>query len=132
MAWIRWRGQTAHLMITEWVQGKSRQRYLASLGGAYAVSGSVRATIEARYPDVAIDWAGIDQALAAGPPGNAPLSPLAWDWSQVEHQLREWAATGPAVFPNERGTLLAAAAVLQAWRAREESLSQREPETTSP
>ncbi|PSR32103.1 MAG: hypothetical protein C7B46_15895 [Sulfobacillus benefaciens] len=85
-------GPTAHLMITEWVQGQSRQRYLASLGGAYAVSESVRATIETRYPAVTIDWAVIDQTLAAGPSGTPLLSPLAWDWSPVEHQLREWAA----------------------------------------
>ena len=105
-------------MTTEWVDGKSRQRYLASLGGVYAVSGSLRAAIAAQYPDVVIDWAAIDCALAVGPPGSQPLPATAWDWAYVEHLLREWAATGPEVFPNERATVQAAAAVLQAWRVR--------------
>ncbi len=123
MAWIRWRGQTAHLMTTEWVTGKSRQRYLTSLGGAYAVAASVRTAIEARYPDVVVDWAAIDRALAAGPPGSRPLTPDEWNWAQVEHRLRDWATTGPEGFPNERATLLAAAAVLQSWRARLEPMT---------
>lgn len=120
MAWIRWRGQTAHLMTTEWVQGKSRQRYLASLGGAYAVSASAQAALEARYPDVLFDWAAIDHALAAGPPGSHPLTPEAWTWAAVEHHLRDWAMTGPLEDPHQRATLLAAAAVLQSWRARQD------------
>ncbi len=72
----------------------------------------------AQYPDVAIDWAAIDRTLAAGPRGSQPLTATAWEWAQVEHLLREWAATGPAVFPNERATMQAAAAVLQSWRVR--------------
>ena len=68
MAWIRWRGPNAHLMVTVWVEGKSRQRYLGSLGGVYSVQTATRAAFEARYPDLVFDWAAIDHVLAAGPP----------------------------------------------------------------
>ena len=69
MAWIRWRGSNAHLMTTERRPGHVVQRYLTSLGGAYSVSTAQRAAIEARYPHVSIDWAAIDEALAAGHAG---------------------------------------------------------------
>ena len=118
MAWIRWRGSTAQLMTTVWSDGHKRQRYLASLGGAYAVSLAQRAALEARFPEVPFDWAAIDRALTAGPPGSRPPTAEMWDWAHMEHLLRDWAATGPAVYPDERPALLAAAAVLQSWRAR--------------
>jgi len=119
MAWIRWRGTTAHLMVTEWVEGKSRQRYLGSLGGDYAVSNTTRSLFAARYPDLIIDWAAIDQTLAAGPPGSHPLSPDAWDWATVEHRLRDW-ADRPEASTQDRSTLVAAAYVLQRWRAQQD------------
>ncbi len=119
MAWIRWRGNTAHLMVTDHHAGKTTQRYLGSLGGAYAVTASERARIAARHPDVVVDWAAIDDALAAGPPGSPPLTVGEWDAARVEHQLREWTTTLADLEPMERQTLTAAAAVLQLWRARQ-------------
>lgn len=119
MVWVRWRGVTAHLMVTQHHAGKTTQRYLGSLGGAYAVSASERARMEARHPDVAIDWAIIDEALAAGPPGSRPLTPEAWDAARVEHHLRTWSATLSDLAPEERRALAAAAATLQSWRTRQ-------------
>ncbi len=119
MAWIRWRGNMAHLMITDHHAGKTTQRYLGSLGGAYAVTASERARITNRHPDVVIDWSAIDDALAAGPLGSRPLTAEEWDAARVEHQLREWTITIADLQPMERQTLTAAAAVLQLWRARQ-------------
>ena len=62
-------------MTTERRHGQSVQRYLASLGGAYAVSPPQRAAITLRYPTVPIDWAAIDDALAAGPSAPRALDP---------------------------------------------------------
>ena len=118
MAWIRWRGTNAHLMMTERRQGHTVQRYLASLGGAYAVSASQRASLEARYPEVSMDWAAIDEALAAGPPGAGTLSAPEWDAVHIEHQLRMWAENATDLFPAERAALAQAAHALQSWRAR--------------
>ncbi len=119
MAWIRWRGSNAHLMVTEWIEGKHRQRYIESLGGVYSVSASMRAVLAARYPDLRIDWAAIDHALAQGPPGTRPLAPEAWDFAAVEHHLRDWALGGEGL-PSERGALEEAANILQIWRVRRE------------
>lgn len=119
MAWIRWRGNTAHLMVTDHHAGKTTQRYLGSLGGAYAVTASERVRIAERHPDVVVDWSAIDDALAAGPPGSRPLTPEEWDAARVEHPLREWTITLADLQPMERQTLTAAAAVLQLWRARQ-------------
>lgn len=119
MAWIRWRGTTAHLMATVWIAGKNRHRYLASLGGVYSVSAGTRAAVSANYPDLHIDWAAIDRALAQGPPGTRPLPPEAWDWAAVEHQLRDWAVQ-EEVLACERRTLEEAAEILQSWRVHRE------------
>lgn len=124
MAWIRWRGNTAHLMVTDHHAGKSTQRYLGSLGGAYAVSLADRARIAERHPDVVVDWAAIDDALAAGPPGSRPLPAEEWDAARIEHQLREWTTTLTGLQPVERHALAAAAAILQSWRARQPGSSQ--------
>lgn len=118
MAWIRWRGLNAHLMTTEQRQGHSVQRYLVSLGGSYSVSASQRAAIESNYPDVVVDWAAIDEALAAGPPGARPLSAPEWDAVHIEHQLRIWAEQAPDLLPSEREAFVRTAQALQLWRAR--------------
>ena len=119
MAWIRWRGPNAHLMVTVWVEGKSRQRYLGSLGGVYSVQTATRAAFEARHPDLVFDWAAIDHALAAGPPATPSLPPDAWDWATVEHTLRTWAASSEGR-EWERSALETAADVLREWRAGRE------------
>ncbi len=106
-------------MVTDPDAGKTTQRYLGSLGGAYAVTASERARITERHPDVVVDWSAIDDALAAGPPGSRPLTVEEWDTARVEHQLREWSTTLADLQPMERQTLTAAASVLQLWRARQ-------------
>ncbi|MCY0909846.1 MAG: hypothetical protein OWR62_15825 [Sulfobacillus thermotolerans] len=86
-----------------------RQRRLAR--GGYVVSSSTRAAIAAQYPEYPVDWAQIDRALAAGPPGAQPLSPQQLSWLEVEGQLREWAET-PSVLGREAQTLRDAAETL--------------------
>lgn len=119
MAWIRWRGTSAHLMATVWVAGKNRQRYLVNLGGVYSVSSSMRRAITDRYPDLPIDWAAIDRTLAQGPPGTPPLAPDAEDWAAVEHHLRDWALRDDRPV-HDRRLLEDTADVLQDWRIQRE------------
>lgn len=119
MAWIRWRGASAQLLATVWVDGKNRQRYLGSLGGVYSATTAMRARFEARYPTLHFDGAAIDRALAAGPPNTPSLPAVAWDWAAVEHVLRDWAAS-PEGTAGERTTLERAANVLREWRAGRE------------
>lgn len=119
MAWIRWRGQSAQLMATIWQDGKTRQRYLASLGGVYTVPNWVQQQITDRFPTIPIDWAAIQAALVQGPPGSPPPSAAMLSWAEVEARLRDWARTGPEDYPGEHEALRAAAHVLESWRARE-------------
>lgn len=119
MAWIRWRGQSAQLLATVWENGKTRQRYLASLGGVYTVPEWVQAQITSRFPTIPIDWPAIQATLVQGPPGVPPPSAAMLDWAAVESRLREWAQTGPEDYPGERHALRAAAHILETWRARE-------------
>ena len=89
MAWIRWRGQSAQLLATVWENGKTRQRYLASLGGVYTVPEWVQAHITSRFPTIPIDWPAIQATLVQGPPGVPPPSAAMLDWAAVESRLRE-------------------------------------------
>ena len=118
MAFVRWRGHCAQLLVTEYREGRSHQRCLANLRGAYAVPVTLRAEIRQQYPELRIDWAAIDRALAAGPPQAQPLSPQQISWLDVESQLRAW-AEGAQGYPHERSQLQQAADVLLHWRARE-------------
>ncbi len=106
-------------MATQHHAGQTTQRYLGSLGDADAVSASERARIEARHPGVAIDWAAIDEVLAAGPPGSRPWTPEEWDAARVEHPLHTWSATLSDLAPEERPALATATATLQSWRTRQ-------------
>jgi hypothetical protein len=124
MAWIRWRGASAQLLATVWVDGKNRQRYLGSLGEVYSVTTAMRAHFEARYPTIRFDWAAIDRRLAQGPPATPPLPDRVWDWATVEQALRDWAAS-PEGTAGERATLEHAADVLREWRAAREQQSLR-------
>ncbi|NMP25040.1 hypothetical protein [Sulfobacillus harzensis] len=117
MAWVRWRGQSAQLLATVWEDGRSRQRVLANFHGAYSVSWSLREAVARNFPGLPIDWAAVSEALAQGPPAEPPLSPTAWDWARVEHQLQVWAHQSWGDAP-ERACLQAAAAVLSSWRSR--------------
>lgn len=132
MAWIRWRGQSAQLMATVWHDGKTRQQYLASLGGVYSVPEWVQQQITERFPTISIDWAAIQAAVVQGPPGNQPPSAAMLGWAEVEARLRDWARTGPEMFGGEREALRIAAHVLESWRAHaaetaEAAAEQRKP-----
>lgn len=118
MAFIRWRGHCAQLLMTEYREGRSHQICLANLRGAYAVPVTLRADIRERYPEIVMDWAAIDHALAAGPPGAHPLSPEQLSWLDVERHLRAWAEEAHGD-PHERSVLQQAADVLVHWRARQ-------------
>ena len=89
---------------------------LANLGGAYAVHRAIRARVDAAFPHLRVDWAAIDRALAAGPPGSAPLTAEQWTWEGAAHALRDWARCTAVL--SDRGSLESAAAVLTAWMAR--------------
>lgn len=119
MAGMRWRGSIAPLMVTDHHADHTPQRYLGSRGGAYAASLSDRAPIAERHPDVVVDWAVIDDALAAGPPGSRSLTAEEWDAARVAHPLRQWTPTRTDLPPRERHTLAAAAAILPLSRARQ-------------
>lgn len=115
MAWVRWRGGCAQLLATVWDSGRSRQVLLANLQGAYAAPASLRAAVTARFPTISVDWAAVDRALAAGPPGTPALTLAQNTWATVAHDLRTWALATEV--PSERRVLEAAAAVLTHWLA---------------
>lgn len=131
MAFVRWRGNCAELLATVYDQGRSRQILLANLRGADAVSASQQALITHRFPTLAINWSAVNQALAVGPPGSAPLTPAQHDRWQVEDALRGW-AQHPDLWPDERRALQAAAAALTAWRARSATPALTGPGIPSP
>ncbi len=126
MAWIRWRGQSAPRMTTVWQNGKTRQRYLASLGGVYTVPEWRQQQISERFPTVPIDWVAIQAALVQGPPGNRPPSAAMLGWAEVEMRLRDWARTGPEMYAGEREALRVAARVLESWRAHAAKTAEAE------
>lgn len=108
MAWIRWRGQSAQLMATVWEDGKSRQRYVASLGGDYSVPrGGANKSRRGSRPSPST-------GRRFRPPSDEML-----DWAAVEERLRAWALTGPEGDSGERRALAEAARVLASWRGRE-------------
>jgi len=119
MAWVRWRGHCAELLATVYENGRSRQRCLANLRGAYAVPEDIRQQVTTQYPQLRIDWAAIDAALAQGPPGAAPLTPDQQTWLTVETALRQWAHDATLGWPDERACRLRAANILTHWRANE-------------
>ena len=116
LAFIRWRGSSASLLATVYTAGRSRQILLANLGGAYAVHPALQARVTPQFPTIRVDWAAIDRALAAGPPGSAPLTAEQWTWEAAAHALRDWARQ--TAVPGDRGSLENAAAVLTNWMAR--------------
>ena len=116
MAFVRWRGHSAQLLTTVYERGRSRQVLLGRLPEAGGVPLHRRAAIAARWPDLRIDWAAVDRALAAGPPDAPALPPRARTWAETAHDLRTWALTTDWV--SERQALEDAARVLAAWAAR--------------
>lgn len=91
MAFVRWRKHCAQLLCTRYEGGRARQVLMASLGEWMYVPIPLQQAIEARFPDVKVDWAKVDTALARG--GKADPEPPAQHMrlAQVEHRLRSWA-----------------------------------------
>ncbi len=117
MAFVRWRGNCAQLLMTVNVDGRPRQRLLANLQGAYATTPRLWARVAEAFPDVVIDWAAVDRALAVGPPSAPPPTAEQLQWATVAHQLLVWATTGPPDDPRDGLQLEAAAEVLARWQS---------------
>jgi len=117
MAFVRWRGNCAQLLMTEYVQGKSRQVLLANLNSGYFVTEATKRHVAQRFPQVVVDWAMVDQSMAKGPPQSQPLTQQEWDFAAVEHALRQWASSSsPYAMQKEVSMLLQVAEVLTRWR----------------
>jgi hypothetical protein len=115
MAFVRWRGNCAQLLMTEYVQGKSRQVLLANLNSGYYVTTSTKRYVAQCFPQVVVDWAKVDQSMAKGPPQSPVLAQQEWNFAAVENALRGWESTLAA--PQREATLLLQVAeILTRWR----------------
>lgn len=117
MAFVRWRGNSATLLATVYDQGKSRQVQLAALGCGYRVPTGVKEYVAEHFPNVTVDWDGVNRILAEGPPSPVYPAKEQSTYLEVEQSLRTWAQQ-LARLPGEKQQLLAAADVLYAWRCR--------------
>ncbi len=124
MAFVRWRGGCAQLRASVWEDGRSRQMLLTHWPG-FAASVALREAVAARFPTLAVDWAAVDRALAAGPPGCPALTPTARTWADTAHDLRTWALTTDVL--RERTDLELAARVLTHWATRVPASSPSRP-----
>jgi len=115
MAFVRWRGNCAQLLMTEYAEGKSRQVLLANLNSSYFVTAATKKHVAQRFPQVVVDWAAVDQSMAKGPPQSPPLTKQEWDFAAVEHALRQWASS-PSAVQKEVSLLLQTAEVITRWR----------------
>ena len=118
MAFVRWRGRCAQLLTTIYDQGRSRQLLLANLQAGYYAPQWIKEDVARRFPHIPVDWAQVNHALAAGPPGSPPLSAAQWECSAVEQALRQF-ALDPDLYPHEVSDLKIAAQTLTNWRARQ-------------
>lgn len=116
MAFVRWRGRCAQLLATRYEKGRSRQVCLTNLQNRYSVPEWMKDEVRTRFPQIDVDWAAVDRALAEGPPGSPPPTREQQDYVEVEQALRQWATEVP--YPSEADTLRAAAQVLVNLRAR--------------
>ena len=99
MAFVRWRGGCAPRLATVRADGRPRQLRLTPLPGSSAPA-ALREAIAAQFPTLTVDWAAVDRALAAGPPGRPPLTPTARTWAETAREgaasvLTPWAARRP-------------------------------------
>lgn len=119
MAFVRWRGCCAQLLTTVYENGRSKQIALARLPEFYA-SDLTKLRVAEKFPEVKVDWAAVDRALAQGPPSGVlkqDTPPEHLDYAAVEHYLRQWADEAErADLGNDATTLLMAANVLTNWR----------------
>ena len=117
MAFVRWRGNCAQLLATITIDGRPRHRLLANLHGAYHTTPQLWQRVAADFPDLVIDWAAVDRALAIGPPSAPPPTTDQLQWAETAHQLLVWATTGPQDNPHDRQALATAAEVLNRWQS---------------
>lgn len=114
MAFVRWRGNCAQRLATITVDGRPRHRLLANLRGAYRTTPQLRQHIAERFPDISVDWAAVDRALAQGPPTATPPTADQLQWAATAHQLSVWATASED--PCDRRALTTAADVLTRWQ----------------
>jgi len=133
MAFIRWRGRCAQLLVTVYVDGRSKQITLTNLPGFYITEATQHYVTE-KYPDVLVDWVSVTRSLAEGPPNSlkekTPTEHL--DMAVVEQSLRKWAREAKVASHAHR--LYDAVAVLTEWRAsfyRENELIEKSRPTCS-
>jgi len=119
MAFVRWRSCCAQLLTTVYENGRSKQIVLARLPEFYA-SDLTKMRVAEKFPEVKVDWAAVDRALAQGPPSGVlkqDTPPEHLDYAAVEHYLRQWADEAEkADMGNDATKLRIAAGVLTQWR----------------
>ena len=117
MAFVRWRGRCSQLIATIYQDGRSKKITLANLPGFYVFESTKRHVTE-KFPQIKVDWAAVDRALAQGPPGilkkDTPTQHLIW--ADIEHCLREWAECAEKTSTSDATYLRTAADVLTRWR----------------
>lgn len=98
MAFVRWRGNGAPLLASITVDGRPRQTLLANLPGAVHTTPSIAKAVAANFPDVMVDWAAVDQALAISPP-TAELPSPQQQWAKTAHHLLSGRRTVQTMIP---------------------------------
>lgn len=110
MAFVRWRGNTAQILASAWIDGKSKQiRVLSLPPGERTVSKGLKEVVASQLPSVTIDWDEIQTLLDAGPGGG--------EYMRVAVQLFEWSASLDLT-REERQKLREASDVLMAFSLR--------------
>lgn len=66
---------------------RSRQLLLANLREGYYAPQWVQEEVTTRFPQIEVDWAQVNHAIAKEPPGTPPLSAEQWDLAAVEHPM---------------------------------------------
>ncbi len=99
MAFVCLRGHCAQLLATVYEEGRSRQVVVSAIPEAGWLTPGRREYIATRWPQLRLDWAAVDRALAAGPPGSPPPFPQAAPGGR----LRRLCASGRGP-PNTPGT----------------------------
>lgn len=117
MAFVRWRGNCAQLLATVTDQGRPRQRLLVNLRGAYRTTPSLWQQVAQRFPDIEVDWAAVDRALARGPATALPATEEQMGWADTAHNLMEWATNPQYGDLPERAVLRRAADILTGWQS---------------
>ena len=79
MAYIRYKGPYAYLVYAErFGEGsKVRQKVLYYFGREVNVTEDVIAEVEAKFPDIEVDWASLSVENSGGSPDNGDW--LEWD-----------------------------------------------------